>query len=179
MRFSFQKQLIAQSNYNPYLMLEAILISLAVILLIVGIVGSVLPVLPGPPLSWLGLLVLKFVPSVSYRLSWSVIIAVGLFTLVVAILDNVLPIWSTKRIGGGKMVVWGAGIGFIAGFWFGPLGIILGPFVGALVGGLLSGSHIKVALKHASGAILGFFAGTVLKFINLGILVYWFVKVLV
>ena len=95
MRFSFQKQLIAQSNYNPYLMLEAILISLAVILLIVGIVGSVLPVLPGPPLSWLGLLVLKFVPSVSYRLSWSLIIAVGLFTLVVAILDNVLPIWST------------------------------------------------------------------------------------
>ena len=77
------------------------------------------------------------------------------------------------------MVVWGGGIGFIAGFWFGPLGIILGPFVGALVGGLLSGSHIKVALKHASGAILGFFAGTVLKFINLGILVYWFMKVLV
>ena len=160
-------------------MVEPILISLAVILLIVGVIGSVLPVLPGPPLSWLGLLVLKFVPSVSHRISWSVIVAVGLLTLIVAILDNVLPIWSTKRIGGNKMVVWGAGIGFFAGFWFGPLGIILGPFVGALVAGLLSGSHIKAALKHASGAFIGFLAGIVLKFINLGLLVYWFVKVLV
>ena len=160
-------------------MLEPLLIALAVILLIVGIVGSVLPVLPGPPLSWLGLLVLKFVPSLSHRLSWSVIIAVGLLTLIVAILDNVLPIWSTKRIGGNKIVVWGAGIGFVAGFWFGPFGIILGPFVGALIAGLISGSHIKAALKHASGAFIGLLMGTVLKFINLGLVVYWFVKVLV
>ena len=160
-------------------MLEAILITLAVILLIVGIAGSVLPVLPGTPLSWLGLLLLKFVPSVSYHLSWSVVIAVGLFTLVVVFLDNLLPIWSTKKIGGSKKLVWGAAIGFVAGFWFGPLGIILGPFVGALVAGILSGSHIKAALKHASGAFIGFFAGIVLKFINLGVIVYWFVKVLV
>ncbi|HZJ80063.1 MAG TPA: DUF456 family protein, partial [Dysgonamonadaceae bacterium] len=123
-------------------MLEAILITLAVILLIVGIAGSVLPVLPGTPLSWLGLLLLKFVPSVGYHLSWSVVVAVGLFTLVVVVLDNLLPIWSTKKIGGSKKVVWGAAIGFVAGFWFGPLGIILGPFVGALVAGILSGSHI-------------------------------------
>ena len=160
-------------------MLEPILIALSVVLLIVGIVGSVLPVLPGPPLSWLGLLLLKFVSSISYRISWTVIVVVGLFTLVVAILDNVLPIWSTKRNGGNKMVVWGAGIGFFAGFWFGPLGIVLGPFVGALLGGLASGSHILPALKHASGAFIGFFAGIVLKFINLGVIVYWFVKVLV
>ncbi len=160
-------------------MLEAILITLAVILLIVGIAGSVLPVLPGTPLSWLGLLLLKFVPSVSYHLSWSVVIAVGLFTLVVVFLDNLLPIWSTKKIGGSKKVVWGAAIGFVVGFWFGPLGVIFGPFVGALVVGILSGSHIKAALKHASGAFIGFFAGIVLKFINLGVIVYWFVKVLV
>ena len=160
-------------------MLEAILITSAVILIIVGIAGSVLPVLPGTPLSWLGLLLLKFVPSVSYHLSWSVVIAVGLFTLVVVFLDNLLPIWSTKKIGGSKKVVWGAAIGFVVGFWFGPLGVIFGPFVGALVVGILSGSHIKAALKHASGAFIGFFAGIVLKFINLGVIVYWFVKVLV
>ncbi|MDD3356300.1 MAG: DUF456 domain-containing protein [Dysgonamonadaceae bacterium] len=160
-------------------MLEPLIIALAAILLIVGIVGSVLPVLPGPPLSWLGLLILKFAPSVSHRLSWTVIILVGLFTIIVVILDNILPVWSTKRIGGNKKVVWGAGIGFITGFWFGPLGIILGPFVGALIGGLISGSHIKPALIHASGAFIGFMAGIVLKFINLGVLVYYFVKVLV
>lgn len=160
-------------------MLEPLIIALAAILLIMGIVGSVLPVLPGPPLSWLGLLILKFVPSVSHRLSWTVIILVGLFTIIVVILDNILPVWSTKRVGGNKKVVWGAGIGFITGFWFGPLGIILGPFVGALIGGLISGSHIKQALKHASGAFIGFMAGIVLKFINLGVLIYYFVKVLI
>ena len=69
--------------------------------------------------------------------------------------------------------------GFIAGFWFGPFGIVLGPFMGALVAGLISGSHLKAALKHASGALIGFFTGIVLKFINLGVIVYWFVKVLV
>ncbi len=160
-------------------MLEPLLIALASIFLIMGIVGSVLPVLPGPPLSWLGLLVLKFVPSVSPHLSWMVVIILGLLTLLIAILDNVLPIWTTKRIGGNKKVVWGAGIGFVAGFWFGPLGIIFGPFVGALLGGLITGSSIKPALKHASGAFIGFFVGIVLKFINLGVLVYYFVKVLI
>ncbi len=156
-------------------MLEPLLITLAVILLIVGIIGSVLPVLPGPPLSWLGLLILKFLPSINYRISWTVIIVVGLFTLVVVLLDNLLPIWSTKKVGGNKQVVWGAGIGFVAGFWFGPFGIILGPFVGALLGGLISGTPVLSAMKHASGAFIGFFAGIVLKFINLGVIVYWFV----
>ncbi|HHW80919.1 MAG TPA: DUF456 domain-containing protein [Bacteroidales bacterium] len=160
-------------------MLEPILIVFAAVLLIVGVVGSILPVLPGPPLSWLGLLVLKFVPSASLKLSWSVIIIIGLFTLVVFILDNFLPLWSTKKMGGSQKVVWGAGIGFLAGFWFGPLGVIFGPFVGALIAGIISGSHLKPALKHASGAFIGFFTGVVLKFINLGVIVYWFVRVLV
>lgn len=159
-------------------MLESILIVLAATLFIVGIVGSVLPILPGPPLSWMGLLVLKFAPSVGSGMSWTVIVALGLFTLIVSILDNLLPIWSTKRAGGDKKVVVGAGIGFIAGFWFGPLGIILGPFVGALLGGLMSGSHIKPALKHASWTFIGFLGGIVLKFINLGVLVFYFVKFL-
>ena len=160
-------------------MLEPILIVFAAVLLIVGVVGSILPVLPGPPLSWLGLLVLKFVPSASLKISWSVIIIIGLFTLVVFILDNFLPLWSTKKMGGSQKIVWGAGIGFLAGFWFGPLGVIFGPFVGALIAGIISGSHLKPALKHASGAFIGFFTGVVLKFINLGVIVYWFVRVLV
>lgn len=160
-------------------MLDTLLIILAVILLILGIVGSLLPVLPGPPLSWLGLLLLKFIPSVNQHLSWTIVVSVGLFTLLVFVLDNLLPVWSTRKMGGSRVVVWGAGIGFVVGFWFGPLGIIFGPFAGALIAGLISGSHIKAALKHASGAFVGFFTGIVLKFINLGVIVYWFVKVLV
>lgn len=157
-------------------MLEPLLVALATILFIVGIVGSVLPILPGLPVSWMGVLVLKFIPSVTHNISWTAIITIGFFTLIVAILDNLLPIWSTKRIGGSKKVVWGAGVGFVVGFWFGPLGVILGPFVGAFVGGLIGGSHIKHAFKHASGAFIGFLMGIILKFINLGVLMLYFVK---
>lgn len=160
-------------------MLEPLIITLAVILLILGVVGSLLPVLPGPPLSWLGLLLLKFTPSVIQKLSWTIVVAIGLFTFLVFVLDNLLPVWSTRKMGGSRLVVWGAGIGFVVGLWFGPLGIIFGPFAGALIAGLISGSHIKAALKHASGAFIGFFTGIVLKFINLGVIVYWFVKVLI
>lgn len=158
------------------LMMKLILIALATILFIVGIIGSILPVLPGLPLSWMGLLMLKFVPTEDHQISWTAIVVLGLFTLIVAILDNLLPIWSTKRIGGSKKVVWSAGVGFVAGFWFGPLGIILGPFVGALIGGFISGSHIKQALRHASGAFIGFLMGLILKFINLGVLLFYFVR---
>ena len=160
-------------------MLDSLLIALAIILLIVGIIGSVLPVLPGPPLSWLGLLILKFVPSIHDHVSWKVIILLGVFTIIVTVLDNILPIWGTKKVGGNNKVVLGAGIGFVAGFWFGPLGIILGPFVGALIGGLISGTHINQAFKHASGAFIGFLAGIVFKFVNLGVLMFYFVKFLI
>lgn len=159
-------------------MLEPLLIFIAIILFLTGVIGSVLPVLPGAPLSWLGLLLLKFVSKFALHLSWSVIIGVGLFTLLVFVLENLLPIWSTKLMGASRLVVWGAALGFIAGFWFGPFGIIFAPFLGALLASLVSGVHIKSALKHASGAFIGLFLGIVLKFINLGVIGYWFVKVL-
>ena len=77
-----------------------------------------------------------------------------------------------------KFVVWGTAFGFIVGFWFGPYGIILAPFLGAMLASIISGAHIKAAIIQASGAFLGFFLGIVLKFINLGVIGYWFVKVL-
>lgn len=159
-------------------MIEPLLIVLAIILFIVGIIGSVLPVLPGTPLSWLGLLILKFVPSLHDHVSWKVVILLGVFTVIVTVFDNILPIWCTRKVGGNNKVVLGAGIGFVTGFWFGPLGIILGPFVGALIGGIISGTRINQAFKHASGAFVGFLIGVVLKFINLGVLLFYFVKFL-
>lgn len=158
---------------------EPLLISLAVICVIVGAVGTVAPVLPGVPLCWAGLLTLKFVPSVKDDISWTVIVLLGIITIGVTILDNILPVWGTQKMGGNKKVVWGATIGLLIGFFLGPWGIIFGPFIGALVSGLIGGNKIKPAVKHASGAFLGYIAGLIIKLITVGLIVFFFVMTLV
>ena len=158
---------------------EPLLIALAVICLIVGAVGTVAPILPGVPLSWAGLLILKFVPSVKDNVSWAIIVILGIITIAVTILDNILPMWGTKKMGGNKKVVWGATIGLLVGFFLGPWGIIFGPFVGALIGGLLSGSKFMLATKHATGAFIGYIAGLIIKLITVGLIVFFFVVALV
>ena len=158
---------------------EPLLIALAVICLIVGAIGTVAPILPGVPLSWAGLLILKFVPSVKDNVSWAIIVILGIITIAVTILDNILPMWGTKKMGGNKKVVWGATIGLLVGFFLGPWGIIFGPFVGALIGGLLSGSKFMLATKHATGAFIGYIAGLIIKLITVGLIVFFFVVALV
>ena len=86
--------------------------------------------------------------------------------------------WGTKKMGGNKKVVWGATIGLLVGFFLGPWGIIFGPFVGALIGGLLSGSKFMLATKHATGAFIGYIAGLIIKLITVGLIVFFFVVAL-
>lgn len=147
--------------------------------MLLGGIGCVAPALPGPPLSWAGLLALKFAPAVKDNVSWTAIILLAIFTILVSVLDNVLPVWSTKKMGGGKNVVWGATLGMAVGFFFGIPGIILGPFAGAFLGGLLSGGKFRHSLKHASGAFLGFIAGLTLKLICVALIALFFVKSLI
>lgn len=158
---------------------DTIWIILAGLLLVVGAIGTIAPIIPGVPLSWGGLLALKFIPSTQDDISWSVIVILGILTAVVSILDNVLPVWGTKKLGGNKQVVWGATIGLLIGFFLGPWGIIFGPFVGAFAGGLLSGTNFVHAGRQATGAFLGYIAGLVLKLITVGLLVFFFVRTLV
>lgn len=158
---------------------EPLLVAIAVICVIVGAVGTVAPVLPGVPLAWAGLLILKFIPSVKDNVSWVIIVLLGIITVGVTILDNILPMWGTKKMGGNKKVVWGATIGLLIGFFLGPWGIIFGPFIGALIGGLLSGSKFMLATKHATGAFIGYIAGLIIKLITVGLIVFFFVMALV
>ena len=158
---------------------DTLLIVLAVLLLIAGAVGSVAPVIPGVPLSWGGLLLLKFIPSVQDDVSWTAIVLLGILTVVITVLDNILPVWGTKKMGANKRVVWGATIGLLFGFFLGPWGIIFGPFVGAFAGGLLSGTKFLHAAKHATGAFLGYITGLVLKLIAVGLIIFFFVLALV
>ncbi len=158
---------------------DTLWIILAALLLLVGAIGTIAPVLPGLPLSWGGLLALKFIPSTQDDISWTTIVVLGVLTVAITILDNVLPVWGTKKMGGNKQVVWGATIGLLVGFFLGPWGIIFGPFVGAFAGALLSGNRLRPATRQASGAFVGYLAGLLLKLISVGLIVFFFVRALV
>lgn len=160
-------------------MTDIIWIVLAGLLWLVGAVGSIAPVIPGLPLCWAGLLVLKFIPSTKDDITWTVLILLGVVTAVITILDNVLPVWGTKKMGGNKQVVWGATIGLLFGFFLGPWGIIFGPFAGALIGGLLSGTRFTPATKQATGAFVGYISGLVLKLITAGVIAFYFVRTII
>jgi len=152
--------------------METLLYLLAFIAVILGLLGSFLPILPGPPLAWLGLLCLYFIPDTgisSRELSLHGAVVAG-----ITVLDYYIPIWGTKQFGGSKAGVRGATIGLVVGLFFAPLGIILGPFVGALLGELAAGSNQQQALRSAMGSFLGFLAGTLLK-LAYAIYVLWMI----
>ncbi|WP_158961691.1 DUF456 domain-containing protein [Myroides fluvii] len=145
--------------------MDYFLLILSLLLLIFGIIGSVLPALPGLPVSWLGMLCLYFVDGIemSSLALWG---SLGI-TIVVSILDYVIPAQGTKRFGGSKYGVWGTNIGLILGILTPvPFGFILGPFLGAFIGELIFDSRdIARALKAAIGSFIGFLASTFLKII--------------
>jgi uncharacterized protein len=155
--------------------MDYVLIGLGVIFIISGVLGCVLPVIPGPPLSYIGLLLLHFTEK--YQFSTRFLIIWAIITTVVYILDYVIPAWGTKKFGGSKRGVWGSIIGLIIGlFFFPPFGIIVGPFVGAVVGELTSGKDSGLALKSGFGSFLGFLTGTLLKLITSGMMTWYFFR---
>jgi len=155
--------------------MDLLLIIAGVVLLLAGIVGCVLPFLPGPPLAYASLLLLQVSSrapfSSDFLLLWAGI------ALLVTLLDYWVPIYGTKKFGGSKKGVWGATIGLLVGlFFFPPFGLIIGPFLGALAGELLDGQEASRALKAAFGSFIGLLAGTVMKLVVSFIIGYHFLR---
>lgn len=142
------------------------------IFMLAGIVGCLVPLLPGPPLSYLGLLVLQLQSEAPF--TWKFLVGWGIIVLLITALDYFIPIYGTKQLGGTRYGMWGCAIGLVAGFWFGPVGIIVGPFVGALFGELLSNRNSEQAFKAALGSFIGFLVGTVIKLITSVAMLYYF-----
>jgi uncharacterized protein len=164
--------------------MDYILLTLAVILSLLGFIGCLIPVLPGPPLTYAGLLILHFTRF--GEVSTDNLIFLALLTIIVQVLDYIVPAWGTKKFGGTKYGTWGSIIGLIAGIFFlpaiGPFGIftiIGGPFVGALLGEKIGGSSSATALRSAFGSFLGFLTGTVMKLVTCGIIMWFFVMELI
>ena len=155
-------------------MMEYLLLSLAIVLLIVGILGCLVPVLPGPPLSYGGLIILHF--SEFAEFSSNLLIILGVIAGLVSVLDYFVPIWGTKKFGGSKYGTRGATVGLIIGLFFGPFGLILGPFLGAVIGEMMFKDDFKYAMRAGFGSLLGFLTGVGLKLAASLAITFYFIK---
>jgi len=153
--------------------MEIALAALSGLFLLIGLLGSVLPVLPGPVLSWVGILILHFTEYAEYSATFLLVTAA--IMIVISILDYFIPIWGTKKFGGTKAGVTGSTVGLVAGLFFPPIGLIIGPFAGALIGEIMANrKEFKKAVKSATGSFLGFLLGTGLKLVYCGVLIYYY-----
>ena len=173
--------------------MDILLIVLGAICLLLGLIGCVAPVLPGVPLSYLGLLLLHFTDRVQF--SWQFLVVWGVVVVVIQILDYFIPAWGTKKFGGTKYGVWGSTIGLFVGLFMGPFGIVVGPFIGAVLGELIyfnrhpqttlseteqnKNSNFNRALRAGFGSFIGLLTGTLIKVICCGVMIAYFVKELI
>jgi hypothetical protein len=157
--------------------MDLLLVIAGIVCMVLGLLGSFLPVLPGPPLSWLGLLLLYLTDDVPTNY-WMLGITFAL-TITIGILDYVNPSHGTKRFGGSSYGVWGTNIGLIVGIIVPiPFGFLIGPFVGAFVGEMIYNStDHKRALKAATGSFIGFLASGFIKFVYCMILFGIFISI--
>lgn len=141
------------------------LIILGALLLLTGLVGCVLPVLPGPPISFAGIVLLWWARDWhAESFGWPAMIVLGLLALVVTILDFVVPAWGAKRYGASRIGVWLSVLGMLIGMvFFPPFGMLVGAFAGALGGELLVGKREGEAARAAWGVFVGTMAGIGLK----------------
>ena len=149
---------------------------IALIIALAGIIGCFLPVIPGPPLSWLSLLLLYFFGNGEMSLKF-LLIWLGI-TIVVTILDYVVPSYFTRVTGGSKAAGRGSLVGLLAGLiFFPPWGMIAGAFLGALLAEvLINRSAIADSVKPALGSFAGFFFGTFLKVVASGVMFWYMFK---
>ena len=155
--------------------MDIALIILGIICLITGLAGCILPMLPGPPVAYAGLILLHLTDGV--QLSTTELLVGLLIVVVVQVLDYIIPMLGTKYSGGGgKWANRGTLIGTLIGMFFLPWGIIIGPFVGAFMGATKDGMDNTQALKAGFGSLLGFLFGTVLKFVVCGYFAWVFIR---
>ena len=148
--------------------MDIALLILAALCLLVGIIGCIVPGLPGTPIAYVGLWIAQATERVDF--SWQTLLIWGIVTVVVSVLDYVVPAWGTKRFGGTKYGVWGSTIGVFVGLFFGAVGVIVGPLVGAILGELIGGKAAMEALRAGWGSFVGLLCGTILKLICCGLM---------
>ncbi|MDD3652860.1 MAG: DUF456 domain-containing protein [Desulfotomaculaceae bacterium] len=149
-------------------------IIIAVVFFTVGVIGTVLPMLPGAPLIWLGMLIYGLFVKFD-NLSWLFFIGQGLAVALVFLIDYLAGVMGAKHYGGSKAAIWGSVLGGVLGILLlGPFGLIAGPFIGAVAGELYRRNDLDKAIRVGIGTLIGFLGGTVLKLAVEVIMIVWF-----
>ena len=160
-------------------MLEIVLIVIGLLLQVVGLAGCVLPWLAGPPFNFLGLILLCLTRGWD-TFSPAFLIVMGALTLLTMVLDYVLPVAGARKYGSTKRGFWGAFFGMVIGVvLFPPFGMIIGAFLGAVVGEISAGKKNAEAMKAGWGVFLGVITALILKLLVSGIMTFFFVKAII
>jgi len=155
----------------------SVLAILAVAAGVIGIIGSVMPGLPGPPLSWAGMLLAFLAKGTNGDPMTTKLLVVWLvITVVVSILDYVIPAYFTRMTGGSKAAARGAIVGLFVGLFVPPIGIIVGTLLGAFLADFfIEDKGVWASFKSSIGAFLGFIGGTGVKLIASGFMMYYII----
>ena len=154
--------------------MEIFLLVLAGLCMLIGIVGCIVPGLPGVPVAYAGLWIAQATERIDF--TWQMLLIWGIVTVVVSVLDYVVPAWGTKHYGGTKWGIWGSTIGVFVGLFFGAVGVIVCPLIGAILGELMNGKEMKEALRAGWGSFIGLLCGTILKLICCGLMTLELIK---
>ena len=159
-------------------MLEGITIVIGSILMLLGLAGSILPILPGPPLSFIGLFLLALIKHFSPPLTPTFVIILAIVTILVIALDYIIPLLGAKRYGASKWGVWGSMFGMAIGLFLSPFAMLLGAFIGAVLVEWLVGKKKGEALRAGWGVVMGTLFATILRLGVSGMMIYYFVLAL-
>lgn len=149
--------------------METILIILSILLLFAGLLGCVLPAIPGPPLSFVGMLLFHWAMD---SFSFTSLLVFGVITLVVTLLDFIIPVWGAKVFGATKYGVYGSIIGMLLGIFFTPIGMIGGLLAGAILGDMYGGRKFSEAIGSGLGTFVGTMVGMAVKLVVSGIMTF-------
>jgi len=159
--------------------METVIVIFALILGVTGIIGSIIPGIPGPPLSWVGILLLYIGKTGTHGgepMSLTLLLIMLAVTVVVTVLDYVVPAYFTKVTGGSKYGAWGSVIGLFIGLFINPIAMILGAILGAFLAELIfAKKDAGDSFASALGAFLGFLFGTGIKLISSSVMLYYIV----
>lgn len=135
---------------------------LAGILILAGLAGAVVPILPGVPLVFGGMLLAAWADHFQHIGTFTLIV-LGVLAALALLVDFVAGVLGAKRVGASPRALWGASIGMLVGFFFGLPGLLLGPFVGAVAGELSGGRELNQATRAGIGTWIGLLFGTLAK----------------
>lgn len=145
--------------------MDLFLIIISSLLIILGMAGSFMPILPGPLTSWFGLFIFNLIPTA--EIESTILVITFIIAIIIFILDNLIPIYGSKYFGATKYGIIGASTGLVVGILSPiPFGILIGPILGALIGELIFNNDLKKSIKSSIGVLIGFLASSLIKFVT-------------